>query len=91
MAHTEPQPPIRERIKDLNTKASYLLLAISFVYRTSPGSYLLKWALTLAAFVAVLPVQDYVESTFWLDFIRALKAICLIFALAFAICWIWMG
>lgn len=44
MADTVPLLPIRERIKDLNTKAYYLLVALSFVYRTDSGSRLLKSA-----------------------------------------------
>lgn len=89
MADTESLPPIRERIKDLNTKAYYLLVALSFVYRTSAASHLLKWALTLTALAAVLPVQDYVKGTFWLEFFRAAKVIALAFALILMLCWIW--
>jgi len=62
MADTVPLLPIRERIKDLNTKAYYLLVALCFVYRTDSGSRLLKSAFTLTAIAAVLPVQDYIES-----------------------------
>jgi hypothetical protein len=89
MAATEPPISIRERIKDLNTKVYYLLVALSFIYRTNSQSHLLKFALTLTALVAVLPIQDYVESTSLLAFIRALKVIGLFFALVFALCWIW--
>ena len=53
MANTEPPIPIRERIKELNTKAYYLLVALSFVYRMSSTSYLMKWAFTLMAVAAV--------------------------------------
>ena len=67
MADTVPLLPIRERIKDLNTKAYYLLVALSFVYRTDSGSRLLKSAFTLTAIAAVLPVQDYIESAPWLE------------------------
>jgi hypothetical protein len=81
--------PIRERIKDLNTKAYYLLVALSFIYRTSSGAHSLKWALTLTALAAVLPVQDYVKSRFWLECFRALKLVALTIALVCAIFWIW--
>jgi hypothetical protein len=81
--------PIRERLKDLNTKAYYLLVALSFIYRTSSGSWSLKCALTLTALVAVLPVQDYVKSTSWLECIRALKVLGLAASLFFALFWIW--
>jgi hypothetical protein len=85
----EPQPPLRDRIKELNTKAYYLLVALSFIYRASFSSYLLKWAFTLTALVAVLPVLDYVESKFLLAVIRFLKAIGLVAALIFTLVWIW--
>src|SRR5215469_18274115 len=37
-----PLLPIRERIKDLNTKAYYLLVALSFIYRSNSGALSLK-------------------------------------------------
>jgi len=79
---------MRERLKDLNTKAYYLLVALSFVYRTNP-TVALKWAFTLTAVVAVLPVQDYVESPRVLSIIRGLKVVCLVAALGFALWWVW--
>ena len=84
-----PLLPIRECIKDLNTKAYYLLVALSFIYRTSSGSHSLKWAFGLTAIAAVLPVQDYVKSAFWLECFRAFKVIFLALALAFTVFWIW--
>jgi hypothetical protein len=84
-----PLLPIRERIKDLNTKAYYLLVALSFIYRTSSGSHSLKSAFALTAIAAVLPVQDYVESAFWLECFRAVKVIFLAAALVFTVFWIW--
>ena len=89
MSNIEPLPPIRERIRELNTKSYYLLAALSFVYRVGSESYLLKWALTLAAAAAVLPVLDYVQSRTSLEVIRASKVICMVLALVFLICWIW--
>lgn len=86
---TVPLLGIRERIRDLNTKAYYLLVALSFIYRTSSGSHSLKWAFMLTAFAAVLPVQDYLKSRLWLEFFRGLKVSALTAALIFTIFWIW--
>ena len=89
MPGTLPPIPIRERIKDLNTKAYYLLVALSFIYRTSSGAHSLKWAFTLTAISAVLPVQDYVKSVFLLECFRTLKVVFLTAALVFTVFWIW--
>ena len=89
MAETVPLLPIRERIRDLNTKAYYLLVALSFVYRTNSESRSLKSAFTLTALAAVLPVQDYVKSAPWLERFRALKVIFLAVALVLTVFWIW--
>lgn len=48
----------RERLRDLNTKAYYLLVALAFIYGTRPG-WPLTLAMTLIGLVAVLPLQDY--------------------------------
>jgi hypothetical protein len=82
------QPQIRERLKDLNTKAYYLLVALSFVYRTSSATWALKLAIALTAIVAVAPVQDYVDSAFWLKRIRDGKIIFLVAALVFTLIWL---
>jgi hypothetical protein len=89
MTGIELQLPLRDRIRDLNTKAYYLLVALSFLNRASARSYLLKLALTLTALVAVLPVLDYVESKAVLAQIRSFKVIGLASALAFTLVWIW--
>jgi hypothetical protein len=89
MPDIAPKLEIRNRIRDLNTKAYYLLVAFSFVYVRSPESRSLKLALTLTAITAVLPVQDYIESSRWLECLRTAKVICLAAALLFAIFWIW--
>ncbi len=89
MTDTEPRPPMRERLKDLNTKAYYLLVALSFVYRTSSGSTSLKWAFILTAVVAVLPVQDYVDSAYKLKCIQFAKVILLWWAFICTLVWIW--
>lgn len=89
MTDTIPQPPLRERIKELNTKAYYLLVALSFIYRTSSESHLLKWALTLVAISAVFPVLDYVKSAGLLEIIRAVKVLFMTVALVLTLCWIW--
>jgi hypothetical protein len=86
---TEPLPPIRDRLRDLNTKAYYLLVALSFIYgKANEGSWSLKVALSLTAFVAVLPVQDYVKSKRCLEIIRRAKIVGLVFALGFTLYWI---
>jgi hypothetical protein len=88
-ADTEPLPPIRDRLRDLNIKAYYLLVALSFIYgKASEGSWSLKVALSLTAFVAVLPVQDYVKSKHWLEMIRRAKIVGLTLALCFTLYWI---
>jgi hypothetical protein len=89
MKDTISPSPLRERIKDLNTKAYYLLVALSFIYRTSSESHLLKWALTLVAISAVFPVVDYVKSTPSLEIIRAMKVTFMTVALVLTLCWIW--
>ena len=82
---------IRERLKDLNTKAYYLLVALSFLYFKGTGAvaFSLKAALTLTAFVAVAPVQDWVESDRKLERIRRLKVACLWVAFGFTVFWVW--
>lgn len=82
------QPPIRERLKDLNTKAYYLLVALSFIYRSSSAAWALKSAFILTAVVAVLPVQDWFVSPLWLKRIRDGKRYLLIAALACVLIWI---
>ena len=84
-----PLLPIRERIRDLNTKAYYLLVALSFIYRMNSQAYSIKIAFTLTAVSAVLPVQDWVKSTFWLEVFRIAKVIGLTVALVCAIYWTW--
>jgi hypothetical protein len=85
MPSTVPLLPIRDRIKDLNTKAYYLLVALSFVYRTDSESRLLKSAFTLTAVAAVLPIQDYIKSAPWLEGFRAFKVIFLGVALVLTV------
>jgi hypothetical protein len=79
---------IRDRLKDLNTKAYYLLVALSFVY-TKNQKLSLKLAFTLTALVAVLPVQDYVKCECVLKVIRNIKVMFLALALAFTLWWLW--
>lgn len=85
---TDTTTKIRDRLRDLNTKAYYLLVALSFVYRTNP-TIALKCAFTLTALVAVLPVQDYVESERLLKNFRLMKVVFLFAALVFTLWWIW--
>lgn len=83
--------PVRDRLRDLNTKAYYLLVALSFIYSKKPTSSL-KWAFTLTALVAVLPLQDFAD---WFNCprtfggFRVFKVVCLLAALVFALVWVW--
>jgi hypothetical protein len=79
---------LEKRLTDLNTKAYYLLVALSFVYRSNP-TLSLKLALTLTAFAAVLPLQDFFESK--LNRIRWFKVVCMILALGCALWWVWFA
>jgi len=81
--------PIRERLKDLNTKAYYLLVALSFIYRTSSATFPLKLAFTLTAAVAAFPMQDFVCSSRVLEGIRWFKVLSLGAAVVCALIWIW--
>jgi len=86
----DPLQP-RDRLRDLNTKAYYLLVALSFLYvrRGSAATIFLKLALTLTALVAVAPVQDFTNSDPWLWRMRVGKIVCLWLALVFALLWVW--
>ena len=84
-----PLLPIRERIKDLNTKAYYLLVALSFVYRYSQGAITVKLAISLTVLSAILPVQDYVTSARALEWLRSAKVVFLAAALVCTLIWIW--
>jgi hypothetical protein len=86
-------PTVPERLNQLNTKAYYLLVALSFLYSRSAATISLKWAITLTAFAAVLPVQDYVtQKSMWLSHVfRWFKVIALTTALGFTMYWLWSG
>jgi hypothetical protein len=79
---------LRDRLRDLNTKAYYLLVALSFVYGTSSGSRWLRAALALTAVVAVLPLQDYIKTAPMLELVRKFKIIGLGFALFCTLWWV---
>lgn len=85
---TTDTKPVRDRLTALNTKAYYLLVALSFVYRTNP-TLSLKLAITFTALVAVLPVQDFFKSPCALNIVRWSKVVLLISALVFALWWVW--
>ena len=86
---------IRKRLGDLNTKAYYLLVALSFLcfHGSAPGVAIalsLKWALTLTSIAAVLPLQDFFQGNVcWLCFVRWFKVFCLTVALGCTVWWIW--
>lgn len=77
---------IEKRLSDLNTKAYYLLVALSFIYRPNPALSF-KLAFTLTALAAVLPLQDFFESR--RSGIRWFKVVCMILALGFTLWWVW--
>ncbi|HUO24612.1 MAG TPA: hypothetical protein VMU61_03035 [Candidatus Aquilonibacter sp.] len=80
---------IRERLSQLNTKAYYLLVALSFIYsKTSENIFSLKLALALTAVSAVLPVQDLAKGRAALRIIQGGKIVFLALALASTLYWI---
>lgn len=89
MRETVPQSLIRERIRDLDTKAYYLLVALSFIYGRAMGAKPIKWAFILTVAVGIVPVQDYIKSKAALEVIRFLKVLGLIAASIFMLYWIW--
>jgi hypothetical protein len=89
MTEIVPQPCIRKRLGDLNTKGYYLLVALSFIYRSESATWLLKFAFTLTALAVVPPVQDFTESVFLLKRLRCFKTVLLYGALICGLLWIW--
>jgi len=85
---TDKVHEIRERLTQLNTKAYYLVVALSFLYREKPA-FSFKLALTLTAIVGVLPVQDLLKSSRALEIVRVCKVILLLVALISTIYWVW--
>lgn len=87
-SHPNGTKNLRERLRDLNTKAYCLPVAPSFVsFWANPTS---KWALALTALVllAVLPVQDFAKTVWALEVIRWSKVVLLILALGLTFFWI---
>lgn len=66
---------VNERLGQLNSKAYYLLVALSFIFiRENEGSCALKSAFALTALAAVWPLQDFApKSKCWLEVIRCSK------------------
>jgi hypothetical protein len=96
----EPDPvqkKLEKRLRDLNMKAYYLLVALSFLcfHGSAPGvgiSLSLKWALTLTSVAAVFPLQDFFPGNIcWLRFARWLKVSLLTVALGCTLGWIWLS
>jgi hypothetical protein len=85
---------IEIRLRDLNTKAYYLLIALSFLYSYSTRgdqatvSASLKWALVFTLVAAVLPLQDWPYLKSKLECVRWFKVVFLILALILTVCWI---
>ena len=82
-----PLNELKERLRDLNTKAYYLLVALCFLYRTNVAGSL-KAAMVLTALTAVLPLQDILKSKRELEFVRWGKVSLLFVALVFTIWWV---
>jgi hypothetical protein len=89
MTEIIPRTCIRKRLGDLDTKGYYLLVALSFIYRSGTESWLLKLAFTLTALAVVAPVQDFTESGWWLKRMRDGKTVFLYGAMICALLWIW--
>jgi hypothetical protein len=89
MTETVSRPCIRKRLGDLDTKGYYLLVALSFIYRSGSTAWLLKLAFTLTALAVVAPVQDLTESAWWLRRLRDGKSLFLYGAMICALLWIW--
>ena len=95
MEANDPVPPVRSRLAELNLKAYYLLVALSFLYTSNSGARLLQWAIALTALVAVAPLQDLFRCMNWygkwLEFARWFKIALLSAALGCTIWWIFGG
>jgi hypothetical protein len=89
MTEIIPRTCVRKRLGDLDTKGYYLLVALSFIYRSGPEAWLLKLAFTLTALAVVAPVQDFTESDWWLRRMRDGKTLFLYGAMICALLWIW--
>ena len=92
---SKPLDEVKKRLGDLNTKAYYLLVALSFLcfHRSAPGggiSLSLKLALTLTSIAAVLPLQDFAKKLAWLRFAQWFKVSLLFAALICTLLWIWL-
>lgn len=80
---------VTKRLGELNTKAYYLLVALSFMFiRENEGSCALKLALALTALAAVWPLQDYAKSKLYLEVIRWFKVVALTLALLSTLYWV---
>jgi hypothetical protein len=88
---------IRERLRELNTKSYYLLVALSFILvlgRDNSGKWLhspfpIQLALTSTALAAVVPLQDFSTAKWWLVTVQWFKVGALLIALGFTLCWVW--
>lgn len=85
---------LQDRLKTLNAKSHYLLVALSFLgfHLGASGNGLplsLKGALTLTSVAAILPIQDFFSSRGELQFVQWFKVVLLFAALFFTLFWIW--
>jgi hypothetical protein len=95
----DPQEELKERLTELNQKAYYLLVALSFLFvlggKPNNGNWQhdslpIKLALTFTTLAAVIPLQDFIpkENT-CLQLVRWFKVVMLIIASAFTLFWLW--
>lgn len=93
------QTELKERLAELNQKAYYLLVALSFLFvlggKPNGGNWQhdslpIKVALTLTTLAAVVPLQDFVpKEDASLQLVRWFKVVMLIIASAFTLFWLW--
>lgn len=93
------QKELKERLAELNQKAYYLLVALSFLFvlggNSKDGNWQhdslpIKVALTFTTFAAVIPLQDFLpKEKAWLQLVRWFKVVMLIIASAFTLFWLW--
>jgi hypothetical protein len=92
---------LKERLAELNTKAYYLLVALSFLLVLGRSSNNADWqhpplpiklALTFATLAAVIPLQDFFHPTEKsLTAIRKFKVATLLLAFVFTLYWVWLS
>lgn len=69
----------RERLRELNTKGYYLLVALSFIYFRNWNSLIVRLSVIFTAVAAAFPLQDLKVffGECWLEFVRVFKILLL--------------